>query len=58
MHSAQADMTSLSDYDSADLRATKYQVRAALRRFTRTSDAVEPNDEPIQELDPFFNGQY
>lgn len=31
--SAQADMTSLADNDTQELRATKLRVQAALRRF-------------------------
>lgn len=43
VHSVEADMASLSDFDSADLQNTKHQILAALRRFAERVEHVDPN---------------
>lgn len=51
MHSSGADLTSLSDYDSAGLQETKNRVLAALRRFIshRETEPPGPTDSPVVE---------
>lgn len=49
VHSSGADLTSLSDYDSAGLQETKNRVLAALRRFIAHRETEPPSatDSPV-----------